>query len=210
MKDMIDLALVGLTRNSPDVHAWPVTAAITRVSFHNGVTRFTFTKQDGDDRWPDVTPPGWTGPLQYTAWLFVNNGNSWVAGAFVQFWHGRDGSGQPNDPDVPSYYHRNWYYSARWAPVFGHGPIQPGEPIGFMLTSGNARDNVGPMGPSERSNIVTLNATDEGEFTFPVDEPVPVPVPDPPPIDPPPAPDGVTLATLHADLREILDTLRAR
>jgi hypothetical protein len=195
--DMIDLGAAVIT-NAPDVRSWPVTTSITRVSFgESGQTRVDFTKKNGADRWPDVVPPGWDGPLQFTLWLFVKNGEQWVGSAFIQFWHGRDGSGSPADPDVPSVYHQHWYYSPRWRPVYDHGPIQAGETIAFMVTSGNARDNVGPMSVQERSNVVTFAATDNGVYAF--DGTVP-------PIDPPVPPDPggvVTLATLHADLLRI-------
>jgi hypothetical protein len=104
-------------------------------------------------------------------------------------WNGRDGSGSAADPDVPSLYAKNWYYSARWTPIFGHGVIQPGETIGFMVTSGNARDNVGPMSVQERSNIVTFKATDNGTFNFSAD-PTPTPTPEPTPT-PTPVPSDV-------------------
>lgn len=163
--DAIDLNAATLV-DSPDIRSWPMTAKIQHISFDGSTTRVTFTKQDGPDRWPDVTPPGWSGPLQYTLWLFRRIAGVWVGAAFVQFWHGRDGSGSPSDPDVPSVYHHHWYYAPRWAPLFGSGPILPGEVIGFLVSSGNARDGVGPFGPAERSNVVTFAATDSGTFDF--------------------------------------------
>lgn len=174
--------------NAPNVTDWPVTAAITEVRVEGGVTRVAFTKHDGPARWPDITPAGWNGPLQYTLWLFVREHGQWAGSAFIQFWHDRDGSGSAGDPDVPSLFHQHWYYAERWAPVYGHGPIQPGETIGFMVTSGNARDNAGPFGPSERSNVVVFAATDHGTFAF-SDAPTPLPVPTPLPLPtPPPVP----------------------
>jgi hypothetical protein len=160
----IDLATARIV-NAPDASAWPETARITSVSFDGATTRIAFTKQDGPDRWPDQTPPGWQGPVQYTIWLFLNINGQWVGSAFIQMWHGRDGSGSTSDPDVPSVYHRHWYYGTRWTPMQDHGPIRPGEPIGFMVTPGNARDNVGPTLP-ERSNVVVVPATDNGVFDF--------------------------------------------
>jgi hypothetical protein len=46
-----------------------------------------------------------------------------------------------------------------------HGPIRTGERIAFLVTAGNARDSVGPV-LQERSNLVTIPATDNGSFTF--------------------------------------------
>lgn len=183
--DMLNIQQAQIV-NAPDVRNWPITTALTSVSFDGAVTRVAFTKQDGPNRWPDVTPPGWSGPLEYTLWLFVKNGDQWVGSGFIQFWNGRDGSGNPSDPDVPSRYATNWYYSQRWSPIFGHGPIQAGEQIGFMVTSGNQRDSVGPNSVAERSNVVVFAATDNGHYTFggpPAPTPVPVvPTPTPAPL----------------------------
>jgi hypothetical protein len=123
-------------------------------------------------------------------------------------WHGRDGSGSPADPDVPSLYHKNWFYDQRWRPMDAHGPILPGEQVGFMVTAGNARNNQGPNG-MQRSNVVLLAATDRGVFDFPVEASGPGPHDS----------DGgglttrtagtttgttVTLETLHADLQTLI------
>ena len=160
----IDLSTARIV-NAPDVRGWPETAKITRVSFDGATTRIEFTKQDGPNRWPDHTPPGWQGPLQYTMWLFLKIEGQWVGSGFIQMWHGRDGSGSPSDPDIPSRYHEHWYYGSRWSPMQGHGPIRSGELIGFMVTAGNARDSVGPI-LQERSNVVVFPATDNASFTF--------------------------------------------
>ncbi len=194
MTDMIDLATAQIV-DAPDVRDWPVTTAITQVSFDGSVTRVAFDKKDGPNRWPDVIPPGWDGPLQYTLWLFKQINGRWVGSAFVQMWHGRDGSGSPADPDVPSVYAAHWYYAQRWAPLYGSGSIQPGEVIGFMVTPGNARDG-GQVTLRERSNVVTFPATDTGVIQF---EGTPPPPPPPGPPPPPPAPDLVAqLARLEA------------
>ena len=208
--DMFDLSAAQVV-NAPDVRQWPVTAALTQISFDGSMTSVAFTKKIGPGRWPDITPKGWDGPLQYTLWLFVKNGDQWVGSGFIQFWNGREGSGSPSDPDVPSVYHKNWFYAERWRPINGHGPIQPGEKIGLMVTSGNARDSGGPFGPSERSNVIVIAATDRGVFDFPVDAPVPTPTP--PPTPTPAAatlsPETkVTLETLHADLQTLTALVR--
>lgn len=177
--DQINLA-EAIIVNAPDIRNWPITTAITQLKFDGNTTSVDFTKKEGPNRWPDVTPAGWTGPLEYTLWLFLNINNQWVGSGFIQFWNGRDSSGSAADPDVPSVYDIHWYYAARWAPMFGYGPIKPGTPIGFMVTSGNARDSVGPYGPQERSNIVLVPASNNATFTFP-EIPSPIPVPPTPP-----------------------------
>lgn len=201
--------------NAPNVADWPITTALTSVSFDGAVTRVDFTKRDGPNRWPNVTPPGWEGPLEYTLWLFVKVQGTWVGSGFVQFWNGRDGTGTSADPDVPSRYMAHWYYSERWSPIFGHGPIAPGEDIGFMVTSGNQRDSVGPDSVMERSNVVTFPATDNGHYSFSAAAPPPVvtppvvapPVSTPPVMTPPstlPATDWVLLLNQQAIDYQIL------
>jgi hypothetical protein len=151
--------------NAPDVRGWAETATLTKLSFDGSTTRVEFTKQDGPSRWPDLTPPGWQGPLQYTLWLFLRVNGEWVGSGFIQMWYGRDGSGSHADPDVPSLYHQHWYYGTRWSPMQEHGPIRAGESIGFLVSAGNARDSVGPV-LQERSNVVVVPATDNGTFTL--------------------------------------------
>ena len=139
------------------------TAKITRVSFDGATTRIEFSKQDGPDRWPDQTPAGWDGPLQYTIWLFLQVNGEWVGSAFIQMWHGRDGSGTTSDPRAVGV-SPALVYGSRWSPMQVHGPIRPGELIGFMVTAGNARDSVGPV-LQERSNLVCFPATDNGSVS---------------------------------------------
>lgn len=210
-QDAFDLHAATIV-NAPDVRDWPATATITGVSFDGTVSRIAFTKQDGPGRWPDVIPPGFSGPIEYTWWLFVQVNGQWVGSGFIEMWNGRDGSGTPSDPDVPSLYAAHWFYSPRWTPMFGHGPIQPGERIGFMVTSGDARDHKGPDSVRERSNVVVFPATDRGSFSFGVVAPPPVVV-SPPVIVPPPAPlpsvdvCGPQIAVLRAELGAQLATI---
>lgn len=198
--------------NAPDVRGWPITTALTSVDFDGTKTRVDFTKKDGPNRWPDVTPAGWTGPLEFTLWLFVNNNGTWVGSGFIQFWAGRDGSGNPGDPDVPSLYAEHWYYAQRWAPIYGHGPLRAGEQVGFMVTSGNQRDSVGPDSVHERSNIVLFAAQDRAHYDFPAGSaPVPVPPPvvvptpaQPVPVPAPAPPSTVDLSNINQQLALIL------
>jgi hypothetical protein len=183
MSDAFDMSTARVV-NAPDFRAWPPTTTLTSLQFGNGQTKVEFTKRHGPNRWPDVRPAGWDGDIQFTLCLFRQVVGEWVGSAFIEFWHDRVASGEPNDPDVPSVYHQNWFYDARWAPLHGSGPIAPGEPIGFCVVSGDARDSKGPYGPRERSNVVVVSASDNASYAWSV-EPPPVP-PDPPP---PPAPD---------------------
>lgn len=196
--------------NAPNVCEWRATATVTALVFDGATTKIEFTKQDGIGRWPDVRPAGWDGDIQYTLWLFLKVNGRWTGSAFVEFWYGRERSGEVGDPDVPSRYHVNYYYAARWAPLFGHGQIQPGESIGFMVTSGDARDSKGPYGPQERSNVVVVNAADRGAFTFtapPVATPPPMVIAPPP--TPPPTPPVSPAPLPSTDLSPILNQLAA-
>src|ERR1700704_6579995 len=92
--DMFDLSAAQIV-NAPDVRQWPMTAALTQISFDGSMTRVAFTKKNGPGRWPDITPKGWDGPLQYTLWLFLQIDGHWVGSGFIQFWNGREGSGSP-------------------------------------------------------------------------------------------------------------------
>lgn len=202
-QDALNLADAAIV-NAPNVRTWPATATITELSFLEGTTRVVFSKEYGNGAWPDVTPAGWDGPLQYTLWLCLKT-PTWTCSAFIQFWNGRDGTGNSADPDVPSRWDQHWYYSSRWAPLFGHGQIQPGELIGLFVTSGNARDSAGPYGPQERSNVVVVSATDRGTFTFAPPPPVATPPPvaivtPPPPIVTPPVVPQLDLSSVSAQL----------
>jgi hypothetical protein len=218
-QDMIDFRSAQIVA-APDVHDWPVTTSITQVSIQNGTSSVIFNKQDGPERWPDVTPDGWDGSLQYTLWLCVQT-PTWACSGFVQMWYGRPGSGKASDPDVPSTYDRTRYYDARWSPMFGHGPIRPGELIAVLVTSGNERGAGGPFSVKERSNVVTFPATDNGVFVFPATPasvpsptPTPTPVPQPGPIvvpaPQPPASNPPGALTLPTDLSAILHDINAQ
>jgi hypothetical protein len=188
-QDAVPIASVQIV-NAPDIRNWPATATITGIHIAQSNMRVDFTKRDGPARWPDITPPGFAGPIEYTVWLFLNINGQWVGSGFIQMWNGRDGVG-----DAPSDFAMNWYYGTRWSPMQTHGPIQPGEQIGILVTSGNARDNGGPYGPSERSNLVLFPAADQGDWSFATPPPpVVVPVVTPPVVVPTPisAPPVVT------------------
>lgn len=191
MQDAINLDAVTIL-NSPDVRAWPATAEMQLIECSAKNTKFTFSKKDGVDRWPDQHYPylkvGDT--LQYTVWLFLNIGGRWFASGFIQMWFGRDGVG-----DQVSDYVNNWYYdAARWGPMVGHS-IAVGEWIGFMVTAGDARNN-GSSNIHERSNVVLIPAplADVGSFPFDVR---PTPAPAPRPDDPTPDDASALLAALE-------------
>jgi hypothetical protein len=187
---MIDLSTVQI-HNSPDVHAWPASTAISRLELRPSGVHVEFTKKDGPDRWPDFPfgDPSEHGNLQYTLWILLKIAEAWHAAGCIEFWHGLDENGGPVDE-----YAKNWYYDPnRWAPMSGHQPA-PGELVGFLITSGDARHSDAQVGLHERSNIVTVAfpTAAGGVFTFGPEEvpetSVPVLQPPAPPSPAPPSP----------------------
>jgi len=155
--------------NSPkDLANWPETSQITSVNFTVEAFEVDFTKRDGPGRWPDWTPPGWSGSLEYTLGMCVNpNGNQWYCSAVVQFWNGRELSAST----PPSYVGRNWFYDGRWSPIIGYQPSN-NEVVGLFAGSGNLRDaTYGPgicPGTCERTNValVPWHNDDPALYTF--------------------------------------------
>lgn len=202
MTDMIDLSTVRIL-NSPDVHAWPATTAIRRLELRPSGVHVEFTKQTGDDRWPDFPfgEPSEHGTLQYTLWIVLKIGFQFYAAGCIEFWFGLDENGGPVDE-----YAKNWYYDAnRWAPMTGHQP-SPGELVGFFVTSGDARHGDDGVGLHERSNIVAIGFPHAAGavYTFDAEEspapPLPVPAPPAPPApSPTPAPTPAPIPPLAHD-----------
>jgi hypothetical protein len=151
--------------NSPlDMANWPITTKITVLEMRSNGVHVEFSTADGPGRWPDVYPPGWSEPLQYTLGMCMNINSRWYCSAPIQFWHGLQESGGP-----PSQYANNWFYAAdRWAPMTGHQPVN-GETIGFFVCAGDCRNNTtGSISPvKERSNIVLVPFNNGGgSFRF--------------------------------------------
>jgi len=152
--------------NSPlNVASWPITSRINAVELRPNGIYFDFSKKDGPGRWPDWTPPGWDGPLQYSAGMVLNIGGQLHASAPVEYWYGLQASGGP-----PSQYALNWFYDpARWAPMTYHQPAV-GETIGLFVCAGDCRNRTDGSGSpvKERTNVVTVTMpTDAGaRFTF--------------------------------------------
>lgn len=148
--DGLDLHSAIITGGSPaDVASWAITTQITAMDFENGV-QVTFSKKDGPGRWPDVVPPGWDGPLEYTLWMVVNIGGQWYTSGGVEFWNGLQYSGGPADQ-----FAYNWYYNPQvWGPLANHQPAN-GEQVGFFVSAGDARVKDVHI-VAERSNVVVL------------------------------------------------------
>lgn len=154
-----------IVKYSPAFASWPITTKLTMVDIRADGIHVEFSKQSGAGRWPDWTPPGWDGPLQYSLGMALNINGQWYASSPIEFWYGLDRSGGP-----PSQYALNWFYDpGRWAPMTTHQPAV-GETIGFFVVAGDARGRVDGHGSpvKERSNVVIVKMpTDAGaRFTF--------------------------------------------
>jgi hypothetical protein len=147
--DAINLADATIVGGSPDVKAWAKTASITSVHIGSDGVAVAF---DAKGRWPDVTPPGWDGPLQYTLWLFVQRNGTWTGAGVIEFWRTRPSSGAFTQPDIAQHVAENWIRDGHWG--FTYAPAL-GETVGFMVTAGDQRvKDVHAV--AERSNVVLV------------------------------------------------------
>lgn len=159
--DALNLGSAAVYNSPADIASWAVTSKITRVDMSpsSGLNIEFTTKQS----WPDYTPPGWDGPLQYTVWAVVNINGRWYTSGFIQMWRGRASTGAP----IIAEFARNWAYDSRWGPMMGHQP-RAGDQMGFFVSAGNARGEGGVTSRRERSNVVliSLPGGDSGSFPF--------------------------------------------
>lgn len=155
--DQMNLAQAEVYNSPKDIAYWAVTTKINRLDLgQNGV----FIDFDKKDVWPEVTPPGWEGPLTYTLWIVLNVNGRWVTSGCIEYWRGLDRNGGP-----PGEYAANWYYDQiRWGPMVGHQP-PPGEMVGFFVGAGDSRNN-GPISVKERSNVVMIPFPGPGGGVF--------------------------------------------
>lgn len=161
--DMIPLSSA-IIRNSPlTLASWPITSRINAVEIRPNGVWLDFSKKNGPGRWPDYTPPGWDGPLQYTVGMVMAVNGQLYASAPVQFWYGLEASGGP-----PSQYAMNWFYDpARWAPMTYHQPAV-GETIGLFVCAGDCRNRTDGSGSpvKERTNVVTVTMPNDNGARF--------------------------------------------
>jgi hypothetical protein len=181
----LDLHQVTIFDNPPGLADWPVTTRITAVEFQymgqDGV-HVEFSKKDGPDSWPDVTPPGWTGPLQYTVGMAEYIGGQWYGSAAIEFWRDYPALGGNVASDIVTkgpcttfglgsscQVAKNWYYDGRWGNLAGYQPAT-GEMIGIFVVAGNLRGVTdGSQSPvQERSNVVLvpMPGFGGGRYTF--------------------------------------------
>lgn len=202
--DMIDPSRVQIVNAFPEAMSWPKTVAITGIALVPG--RGVVPQIQGLDRWPDFTPPGWSGPLRFTLWAGFQCDGQWAMSGFMQFWAGRQDTGaNPLEIDPTkqvNQWQANWAYG-RWPPLDSHVP-KAGELMALMVTAGDARDGR-IQTVAERSQIVTVPLALEGTWAFtpPVPPPAPVPSPDPAPGPMPPDPPIGVLGEILARLEAI-------
>ncbi len=160
--DEIDLHQATLFDNPPNLADWPVTTTLTEIDFTADGVHVLFSKIDGPDRWPDIVPPGWDGPLQYTLGMAECIDGQWYASAAIQYWYGLSASG--GNVALENQVAMNWYYDAgRWGTLAGRQPAT-GEIIGTFVVAGNARavheDDPLQSPVMERSNVVLVPMPD--------------------------------------------------
>jgi hypothetical protein len=151
--DQLDMRNATILNSPRDLASWTISTLITQVDISQNGVHVEFSKRLGSGRWPDVFPPGWDEPLQYTLGMCLNISARWYCSAAIQFWHPLEASGGP-----PQDFAHNWFYDpARWGPMTGHQPAV-GETIGFFVCEGDCRNNLtGTTSPlRERSNVVLL------------------------------------------------------
>jgi hypothetical protein len=148
--------------DSPDNFAFfAETAKITTLIMGPYGINVDFTKKNGPDRWPDIYPPGFAGPIQYCLGMAWKIDGHWYASAPIEMWNERPEGGGP-----PQEYALNWFYNpVRWAPMTFHQP-QPGETIGFFVVAGDVRGFNSNQKYQERSNVVLVPMPDSGGATY--------------------------------------------
>jgi hypothetical protein len=148
--------------DSPDNFAFfTETARITTLIMGPTGINVDFTKKHGSDRWPDIFPPGFSGPIQYCLGLAFKIDGHWYASAPIEMWNDRlEGGGPPQD------YALNWFYNPiRWSPMTFHQPAV-GETIGFFVVAGDVRGFNSNQKLQERSNVVMVPMPDGGGATY--------------------------------------------
>jgi hypothetical protein len=161
--DAMNMDQVAVYNSPADIASWPATTRITRLTMRPSGSTSPGVSIDFGNNWPDYTPPGWSGSVQYTVWAVVKVNGHWYTSGFIEMWRGRDSTGAP----ILSDFARNWAYDSRWGPMAGYQP-QVGDQMGFFVTAGDARGFSGVTSVRERSNVVVVSLPpgDSGTFGF--------------------------------------------
>jgi hypothetical protein len=141
-----------------DVANWPVTTQIRVIDANFGGWFVDFSAKNS---WPEATPPGWDGGIQYTLWIVEKINGQWITAGGVEFWKNLARQGGP-----PSRLAGNWYYSPGvWNELASHQPA-PGEQVGIFVTAGDQRAKDVRV-VTERSNVVLIPFPSDGGAYYP-------------------------------------------
>ena len=154
--------------NSPtDIASWPVTGAISSVTFTPGLGVYCACPTVSvpysmppplPGQWPqDPNAAPDAAGIQYTLWAVLEVSGVYYTSGFIQFWIGRPGSGGvwPEGAGFST----DWAYDTRWGPMNGQMP-PIGSQLGFFLSAGNARGITSVTTVRERSDVVFLALPD--------------------------------------------------
>lgn len=172
-RDAIDLSRAVVWNSPADVASWPATTRVESLTMSpaSAPEPGLALNFSGRSRWPNYTPPGWDGPIQYTIWAGVRINGVWHVSGFIQMWRDRPATGAPILTRGPgcstNNFACNWAYDGRWGAMNGYQP-SAGEAMIFFATAGNARGVRTVTSVRERTNVVMVNlpANDTGTFTF--------------------------------------------
>lgn len=150
-----------------DVRGYTPTVTLSEIVFsRSGGVEPRYDSVIANNRWRDVVPPGWSGPLQFGLVAFVRINGNWVGGPVHSFWSNRNGSGRkdtgahpllpppPGTSDKSNNWQGHWAYSRdRWGEMVDYVPRQ-GDKIAFMLAAGSLRPGEVAVTVPERSNVL--------------------------------------------------------
>jgi len=208
--DDINVSTARLYAGPGDALLWPITCHITSVTFTDYGFPVNADCLDGANRWPDVIPDGWDGPIQFTYGMCKRAADSrWACSPVVQMWYRRQQQ-DPNATAAPYAVDRSWFYDSRWGELQDWNPA-PGEIVGLFILRGNGRYGTEYSKVHERSNVVAVKWGESWSSGSPVvtpqPAPVPVPVPTPSP-SPAPAPQPGPVLTPALDVQAILNKIQ--
>jgi len=174
-QDAVDLSSCVQTPGGVD--AWARTATITHLELSSAGFHIDFDKQAS---WPDVTPPGWDGPIRWTVWLGAQVDGRCHLAASLNVWNRSDSYGGPVD-EAWHWPKDLWYLDHA---LQAHTPAA-GETVYLMVTAGAER-GLSAFKVAERSQLIAI-PFGAGSWSFtPSLPPAPPPVVIPPVVSPPP------------------------
>lgn len=155
-QDELDIQSVIITADAPDVRGWPIGSKLLTIALNRGADMgVDFTKRWTNGPWPFILNSE-GGEIEYTLWLLSQCGNPsgpwYAAGGINCISRGEFDNYVPTGPVLDNnQIAKNWFYYAP-APLGGYQPAI-GEPVGWMLTSGDQRrGDIHAI--TERTNII--------------------------------------------------------